>query len=405
MEQYCEDEELASTASGAGAFQLLLWLLRGKRTIVAFGVSFAVGGALLSLLLRPQFTATAEILPPQPTPETTVSAMSTRASTASTAMGSLGGIASAVQAKAVADMYAVMVGAGPVVDGLVDEYDLKQVYHVKSATSARRTLQDHTVITALKEGFITIVVRDQDPRLAAQLANGYVEQLRQLMKRMTVNGAAQKRVFYKAQLEKSRNDLANAEVEFKRMELSNHMISVDGQAKTLIEGAANLRAQIAVKQVEMQGLRAYSTEANPQVQIAEKELGALEAQQAKMEQQSTNGYSGEGLDSIPAAELNFVHATRELKYEEDLYDFLLKQYEGAKIDEAQSAPIVQVIQPAVVPEEASSPNRTLIVFGAILLGVLLGSIRVLYRGWRGEMSEDQAQEMSQLRSAALKWNS
>ena len=54
----------------------------------------------------------------------------------------------------------------------------------------------------------------------------------------------------------------------------------------MIEGLALLRAQVAAKEVEVQALRSYSTEHNPELELAESELSSLRAEEARMEQRN-----------------------------------------------------------------------------------------------------------------------
>jgi uncharacterized protein involved in exopolysaccharide biosynthesis len=102
--------------------------------------------------------------------------------------------------------------------------------------------------------------------------------------------------------------------------------------------------------------------------------------------------------------LNYLRASRELKFQEELYELLVKQYEGSKIDEAQEAPVVQVIEPAILPERKSGPKRSLIVLGALLLGLFVGMLRVLYSGWRSGLNESQMAAWAEMHRAAFRWS-
>lgn len=391
-------------SENVNVIQILMCILRGKRTILLAGLVFALCGLVLALWLRPQFTANAEILPPQQSQGVSTAAMLSQVNAASS-MGSIGGIASAIQAKTAADMYAAMISARPVEDALIQRYGLKSVYHANTMTAARLGLESHSAITSTKDGFITIAVTDTDRQRAMNLANGYIEELRNLMHGLALTGASQRRIFYEGQLVKAKDDLEHAEVAFKQMQQGSRMIMLDAQSRTLIEGAAELRAKVAAKEVELQGLRAYSTEENPQVQIEEKELAALRSQESQMDANSQGSYSGVGLSSVPDAELSYVRASRELKYQEELYDLLVKQYEGSRIDEAQEAPIVQVIEPAILPEVKSGPRRGFIVIASFFFGLIIGILIVLYRAWRSELDQSSNSAIRELLKAAFQWSS
>jgi uncharacterized protein involved in exopolysaccharide biosynthesis len=72
-----------------------------------------------------------------------------------------------------------------------------------------------------------------------------------------------------------------------------------------------------------------------------------------------------------------------MKYHEALYELLMRQYESAKLDEAHSAPLVQVVDYAVVPDSKAGPPRTLLTVLAALLGGFIGAARVFFRHTMG----------------------
>jgi uncharacterized protein involved in exopolysaccharide biosynthesis len=151
----------------------------------------------------------------------------------------------------------------------------------------------------------------------------------------------------------------------------------------MIESLAVLRAQVAAKQVEVQALRSYSTEQNPDVQLAEKELTSLQAEESSLEQSNhAPGIAGLGLGNVPAAGLEYLRAAHELQYQQALFDMLMKQYDAAKLDESKDAAIIQVVEPAIEPDRKSSPKRGLIVSLSLFVGFFAGCILALFLWWK-----------------------
>jgi hypothetical protein len=58
--------------------------------------------------------------------------------------------------------------------------------------------------------------------------------------------------------------------------------------------------------------------------------------------------------TVTQASLDYVRALREVKYRETVQDLLTRQYEGARVDEGRQGALVQVIDPAVVPDKPTS---------------------------------------------------
>ena len=160
----------------------------------------------------------------------------------------------------------------------------------------------------------------------AAMANAYTDQLRILTKSLAVTEASQRRLFYEEQLTQVREALVAAELAFQQVQQQKGLIQLDAQAKAMIESLSVLRAQVAAKQVEVQALRSYSTEQNPDVQLAERELTSLQAEEASLEQRNhVPGIAGLGLGNVPAAGLEYLRAAHEFQYQQALYDMLMKQ--------------------------------------------------------------------------------
>jgi uncharacterized protein involved in exopolysaccharide biosynthesis len=396
-----QPDMLAKPGRHIDPVELLTVILRSKRTVLLSGAVVAVLVALFSLRLHPRYTASVEIMPPQISRGGSAAAMLSQSSTL--ADGGLGNLGSVLQAKNQADTFVAILGAWPVADAVTKRFDLANAYHVKREDQAREMLVARTVINATKEGLILVSVTDADKNRSAALANGYVDALREFMHGLALTEASQRRVFYEGQLAKTKDDLALAEVNFQKMQQASGMIALDSQAKELIDTAAGLRSEITAKEVELEGFRTYSTESNPQVQIAETELSALRSHLAQVESTTNGAFSGGALSKVPGAEIAYVRADRELKYQDSLYQALLKQYEGSRIDEARDAPIVQVIAPALVPDHKSGPHRVFLTLEGFVVGLVLGLAVVLYRSWRSGLDAARTTKWAELRKSALRW--
>ena len=217
---------------------------------------------------------------------------------------------------------------------------------------------------------ISISVTDEDKKRAAGIANAYVEELRALSKDISFTEASRRRNFFEQQLKTQKEELIAAEVTFQQLQQNKGLVHLDAQANVIISSLAALHGQIAAKEVELQALKTFSTEHNPDVQLAERELSAMKAEAAQMEQHSQpTGYSDMGLKDIPKAGLDYIRASRELQYQQTLFDTLLRQYEAAKLDESKEAAVIQVVEPAIEPDRKSSPSRVLILASFTVIGL------------------------------------
>ena len=359
----------------------------------------ALVGLVLCIALPVRYTATTKIMPPQQT-------QSTAAMLSSQLVGLGGGSLAAIAGGGLGlknpnDIYVGMLTSRTVVDAIIRRFDLASVYHTPNMTKTRVKLGEFTEVTSERNGFIAISVTDKDKKRAADMANEYTDQLRGLTKSLAVTEASQRRLFYEEQLKQTREALVSAALAFQQVQQQKGLIQLDAQAKAMIEGLAEVRAQVAAKQVQVQALRSYSTEKNPSVQLAERELTSLQAEEAHLEQRNpTPGIAGLGLGNVASEGLEYLRAQHELQYQQALFDMLMKQYDAAKIDESKDAAIIQVVEPAIEPDTKSTPHRGRILLQSLIGGFFAGCLLALLQWWKQRMQSDpdRARDLQNLKS-------
>jgi len=384
---------------------LLIILSRRKPLILRATLAAALLAGMVSLLLPNRYTATANILPPQQSQSLAASMIGQ--------LGPLGPMAAMAQKdlglKNPNDLYVGMLRSRTAEDALIRRFDLRRVYRDKKMSDARHDLENASSIVLGKEGFVSISVEDKDPSRTSQIANAYVDELRQLTQDLAVTEAGQRRLFFERQLELAKNNLADAEQALKETEQKTGLIQLDGQAKAIIESVVKLRALMAAKEVELHAMRLFSTEQNPDVMLGEQQLSGLRAQLALMEKQSSGpadiqvSASSVPSGNVPEAGLQYVRKLREVKYAEAMFELLAKQYEAARLDEAKTAAVIQVLDPAIEPDRKSSPERTWMVVIATLLG-LFGSVGYVLSSealGRMRLNPDVNERLTMLKTAVL----
>ncbi|HTW49795.1 MAG TPA: Wzz/FepE/Etk N-terminal domain-containing protein [Acidobacteriaceae bacterium] len=378
----------AATARGdeISLLDLLIVLASRRRMIAIVTLACAVLAAIVSLLLPKKYTATAVLLPPQQNS----SLASTLASSQLGGLGSMAALAGGFSIKNPNDMYVAMLRSETVEDAMIEKFQLMREYRKRYLSDARKKFESLTTVNGDgKDGLIHISVEDYDPQRAADMANGYVEAFQKLSQSLAITEAGQRRLFFQQQLEKAKDDLANAEEALKQTEQTTGLIQLDSQARALIESAASLRAQIAAKEVQIQAMRTYATGENAQLVEAQQELDSLRAELAKLGGNEENANAlivPKG--QMTQAGLEYVRRLRDVKYYETIFDILARQFEIAKLDEAKEGALVQVVDPAIRPDRRSFPKRTLIVLGATAAGLFFSILTALLQAGMARLRED-----------------
>ena len=207
-----------------------------------------------------------------------------------------------------------------------------------------------------------------------------------------ITEAARKRLFFENQLKGSRANLDAAETALKQTQEKTGLIQLEKQGGAIIEAVANLRAQIASKEVELAGMRAFATESNPNYKQVQEVIVGLRTQLAKAEHTNIAGQGDVMVSTgkLPEVGLEYLRKTREMKYQETLFELLSKQFEMAKIDEAKSASLIQVVDKALVPERKSKPKRALTVILATMMAFFIGVLLAFFKEAAARASLDPA---------------
>jgi capsule polysaccharide export protein KpsE/RkpR len=250
-------------------------------------------------------------------------------------------------------------------DRVIERFGLQKVYGVKNAHKARKMFQDslkiepdYTVINPFKFSprqlslLTTIFVYDENAESAARIANGIVEELKIFFNDIAVSEASERRLFYEEQLKQVSEALIKSEEEIKKFQEETGILEVGTQSKIVIQKIASLRAEITAKDVELMVMRTYSTASNPDLQRVEATIRGLKKELSKLEAKEAD--SKDFLiptGNIPTLELEYKRIYRQLKFNETLFEILVKHYEGARMDEAKEAVLIQVIDKAIPPEK------------------------------------------------------
>ena len=362
------EDRLASAPSGSreensvNILDILITLAKNKRLIICIPVVFAVLAGAISFALPNTYRASTKLLPPQQAQSSAAALLSQ--------LGGVAGMAAGVAGlKNPNELYVGMLKSRSVADRLISQFGLKSAYDVDSLEKARKKLEDNTQIRTGKDGLIIIEVDDRDQKRVAALANGYTAELSQLTKTLAVTEASQRRLFFEQQLQKAKDNLANAEMTLKGAMSASGVISVDAESRAILETLARSKALISAKEIQLNSMRAFLTTSHPDYRRAEEELLSLKSEVAKLENGRDAATAQVGGDTGEQSGFKNIKLLRDLKYYQMLYELLAKQYEAARLDEAKDPSVIQVLDPAVEPERKIKPVRWLIIVLAGAFGL------------------------------------
>jgi uncharacterized protein involved in exopolysaccharide biosynthesis len=339
--------------------------------LAALGISFAI---------TPTFTAKTQFLPPQQQQSAAASMLAS--------LGALGGLAGAATGiKSPADQYIAFMKSVSLQDALIERFKLIDKYETKLKTDVRFALTGSVRIASGKDGLISVEVDDKDPKFAADLANAHVDELRNLLGRLAVTEAQQRRMFFEKQLQITQENLSKADLALKSSGINSSVLK--SSPSSAVEAVARLKAGISVQEVKLGSMRNYLTENSPEFKQAMNELGSLKAQLAKAEKEE------------PASQgaSDYVARYREFKYQETMFELFAKQFELAKVDESREGAVIQVLDIAEPPERKAKPKKATI---AIITTLASGFALLLFVFVRSALKNASQDEDTKLKLSALR---
>ena len=289
------------------------------------------------------------------------------------------------------DIFVSILKSRVMADEVITKFGLMDRYGKNTMVETREKLADRVRVTVTKEKVVKVAVEDEDPTIAAGMANFYVSNLDRLNRIVNVSKAGQNRAFIERRLVETQETMAQAEEALRDFQMKNRAVAVEAQSKVMIEAAAILQGQITAQEVQLQVMGSYLSPDNPDLARIRSNVDELKKQLTIM----GSGKDGKGavlgdrlhpaMTNVPDLALQFGRLFRQVKVQETLFTLLTSQHEQAKIAEARDTPTVQVLDPAVPADKRSRPRLLLNLAVAGVLSLVVGIFLAFFLDYRSRV--------------------
>ncbi|NLD06367.1 MAG: hypothetical protein GX672_10880 [Synergistaceae bacterium] len=370
---------------------LAVILIRQRFFIIKFTTLFAVAAIIYSLVATPIYRSTLQIMPPGGDAKSGAAAM-----LAASGLGELAGGIGATQG----DTVVGITKSNVVLDRIIDKNELltresegfsiirsikglfassDEEKEPKMRTRVRADLSEQIQSAAdKKSGIISVSVSDTSPEMAVQLAQSVFDETLLVMQDVAVTPSGKQRLFIEEQLKENTKALAEAESNLSAFLKDTGMGSPSGTPSD-IGSLGSLQARMVAKEIEIKAARRFATDANPKLKQLQAEYNAIKKQFENNKGLTAAASPTGEIKNITESSLKYATIFREYKFRESLVTILLRQYESAKIREAQDPVVIQILSPPTFPEIRSKPQRKKVVVLATLLGGFLAVFMAFIR--------------------------
>ena len=296
-------------------------------------------------------------------------------------------------AKTPGAFYVEVLKSRTVQDRLINRFDLRARYKKNTYLEARKKLTKFTEIEEdKKSGVITLTMTDYEPKVAAQIANAYVEELNRLAVDLNTSSAHRERQFLEQRLATAKEDLSHASANLSQFTSKNSMVDPQNEGRAVMDAAARLQGELIASQTELKGLQEIYSDDNIRVRTLKARMAELQSQIRKLVGNNSDARNGDAvaqdsadsgsapypsMHTLPSLGSHYADLYREAKIQEAVYAFVTQQFEMARIQEAKELPIVRVMDAGVASEKKSDPIRSLVVAGSVFGALILACFWVL----------------------------
>jgi uncharacterized protein involved in exopolysaccharide biosynthesis len=360
---------------------------RRRRFLFWVVLSFLVGTALLSLVMPRVYSARSTLLPPVQASRS-IPGLSEMAAP-------LGILGLEDQSGATAKLFAQILHSRTVMEGVINSQNLLEWFRLRRLSEpvamerAVTALSDASSFSVNQAGILTVTVSfatgwfagsssdERTRQRAADVANQFVQQLDRINREKSLSRAKQTRLYLERQLRENEESIRKLSGDLAQFQRRHGAVALDAQTKALITTASELQSRLLAKEVELGVAAQIMTKDNPAQIRLQQEADELRKMLNGLEGTSDGTGSSRGqtwMDlaaaEIPDLQYQLARYERELRTQVLLQTYLNQQYYQAKIQEASDAPTIQVLDPAIPPQERTSPKRKIMVVAGAISGLI-----------------------------------
>ena len=384
----------------------LLW--RHRQTLVRTAAIAMLLSAVVAFLIMPkEYQSVARLMPPDQG-SSSGALLAALAGRSLGGLGGLGGLAgNLLGVRTSSALFMDMLRSRTVSDRLIDRFDLQHVYGKRYRIDTVKYIAKHTAIVEdKKSGVITLTFTDTDPNRARVIAQGYLDELNNVLTASNISSAHRERVFIEKRLVSVQEELQSAQKALSEFSSSNTTLDIKEQTHAMVDVAAKVQGELIVAQSQLESLEQIYGAENVRVRAAKARIAGLQHEVEKLNGSSADpalatatGSSGgkedyPSLRQLPRLAVPYANLYRRVRIQETVYELLSQQYEMARIEEAKDTPVVNVLDAPLVPEKKSFPPRLIVVQVLTLLTVLAMSAYILARNlWRDVSAADPRKQL------------
>lgn len=371
-------------------------LIKNKKLILFNFLLTGILTAIISLCLPVWYRSYTSILPP-----VADSGLASFSSLISNIPLRALGLGSGVSAES--EIVMATLKSRTLMESVANKMNLQERYKTKNIEETIKTLRGRFGFILNDEGTITVFCEDKTPwfsylnktkhneirRFSKDMTVALLNEMDRINKVLKIARAKNLRLFIEKRYKQNISDLNKAEELLKEYQTQFGVIALPEQIGATITILAELRSNIISKEIELEILKnsvGFSHQKyksiNTEIQELQSKYDEYQLSNNNRDLKNTVVYKKDiimKMEDLPDLGLKYARLYREVLIQQKIMEFLLPQYEEAKINEAKDTPTIQVLDKAVTPIKKHRPSRAIIVLFYSFLSIIFTTVYIFVK--------------------------
>nr|HMN26475.1 hypothetical protein [Ignavibacteriaceae bacterium] len=276
------------------------------------------------------------------------------------------------------DRYIAILKSKTVQLDVIEKFNLKKVYNLEDQPQWKvvKALNENLEINIEDEGNLVVSILDEDPKLAANIANYFVELLNDVNSNLHVRNATATREFIEKRYFQNLEDITGYEIEMRKFQEKYGVIAVPEQVEATIKSVSQLYVDLAREEVELNVLKKTIALENPLLKTKEIQVNEIRSNLDKITNQKISSLNNPRifvpLKSAPELIGKYLNIYKNIEIQYKIAEFITPVYEQAKIEEARNTPSVLILDKAFPPDRKAKPKISLYLIIGFVVSLILG---------------------------------
>lgn len=294
---------------------------------------------------------------------------------------------------------------------IIKKFDLQEFYGKETMFETYLSFYSDFDVQLTEENMLAVTYEYTDPIKVAQIVNYMVELLSNKSTSLSIERAHRTKKYIEKRYFQNLRDIDSLSIEMEMFNKRNGIIEFESQTAALIEMTAKIESEIFIKEAQVKAIENSYGHNSPQLKTAKVEMDILKNQFRDLTenkfQSSSDPFSSlfVPLKELPELSREYAKLYGNFLLQTKLQEYLLPEYEQAKLQVQKDDPTLQIIDRAVQPDFKSKPKKAFVILGSLIVAFMLQIFFILiieYLKKLEEFDEETYKKVLKIKSA---WSS